>query len=201
MAFDRSDSALFDGVIQGPGGLTQIGTGVLRLSGINSYTATTTITAGTLQLGNNDTTGAIAAASNVTIATGSTLALVWANDHTLANLISGSGNLNQSGASILTLTANNTLSGTTAIAPGSSLQLGNGATSGLVDGPIVDSGRLLLNRSDSFTLASQISGAGALVQNGTGTSILTANQTYTGNYHGQCRNTANWQWRNHRQHR
>ena len=181
LAFDRTDSIVFANVVSGAGGLTQLGTGTLRLSAINTYTGTTTIGAGTLQLGNNDTTGGIAAASNISIGTNGTFNFDWSNNQTVANLISGTGNLKQSGASVLTLTGANTFSGTTTIIAGGTIQLGNGGTTGTLAGPIIDNGELMLNRSDAGqVLAGVISGSGTLVQSGTGTSILTAANAYSG---------------------
>ena len=181
LAFDRSDSIVFGNVVSGAGGLTQLGTGTLRLSVINTYAGPTTISAGTLQLGNNDTTGGIAAASNIGIASAGTLNFDWSNNRTVANLISGTGNLKQSGASVLTLTGANTFSGTTTIAALGTIQLGDGGTTGTLSGPITDNGSLELNRSDAGeVLGGVISGTGALVQFGTGTSILTATNTYSG---------------------
>jgi outer membrane autotransporter protein len=45
---------------------------------------------------------------------------------------------------------------------------------------VTDNGTLAVNRSDVFTFGGVISGSGGFAQNGTGTTILTANNTYTG---------------------
>ena len=58
LAFNRSDSLTFAGAITGSGALNQIGTGTTILTASSSYTGGTTISAGTLQLGNGGTTGA-----------------------------------------------------------------------------------------------------------------------------------------------
>ncbi len=181
LAFDRSDSVVFGNVISGAGGLEQMGTGTLRLSGINTYTGNTDITAGSLQLGNNDPSGSIAAASNVNIGASGTLVFGWSINQSFDNRMSGTGNLVQAGASTLTLSANNPFSGTATINAGSTLQLGNGGASGALAGNILDNGQLILNRSDAgFELDQVISGTGTLSQQGTGTSILTAANTYSG---------------------
>ncbi len=177
---DAGVSATIGVGIVGTGDVTKTDSGTVILTGTNTYTGTTAIGAGILQLGGGGTTGTIAAASVVTIGAGGTLNFNWSNGQTFSNLIGGTGNLIQSGASTLTLTGANTFSGTTTIMPGGAIQLGNGGTSGIVNGAILDNGQLFLNRSDSFILAGAITGTGSLVQNGTGTVILTANSTYSG---------------------
>ena len=54
------------------------------------------------------------------------------------------------------------------------------ATGGSITGNVANNGVLAFNRSDSLTFAGAISGSGALNQIGTGTTILTANSSYTG---------------------
>jgi autotransporter-associated beta strand protein len=78
------------------------------------------------------------------------------------------------------LTGTNIYTGGTTVDPGGTLQLGNGGAGGSIVGNVVDNGRLIFNRSDSFGFAGAISGTGALQQNGTGTTILTGINTYTG---------------------
>ena len=50
----------YGGVISGTGTLTKSGAGTLTLTGANTYTGGTTISAGTLQIGNGGTTGSVA---------------------------------------------------------------------------------------------------------------------------------------------
>ena len=87
--------------------------------------------------------------------------------------------LKQIGAGTTILTADNSYSGGTTISAGT-LQLGNGGTTGSIVGDVVNNGTLVFNRSDTFTFGGTISGTGAVAQNGTGTTMLTGINTYTG---------------------
>ena len=77
------------------------------------------------------------------------------------------------------LTGDNTYAGGTTIASGI-LQLGDGGTTGSIVGNVADSGTLAFDRSDTMTFAGVISGSGAVSQIGSGTTILTADNPYTG---------------------
>ncbi len=179
LVFNRSNDYVFGGIISDNGGnagsLIQNGTGKITLTADNTYTGGTTIAAGTLQLGNGGASGSVAG----NILDNATIAVNRSDTFTLGNTISGSGALQQIGTGATILTANNTYAGTTTISSGI-LQLGNGGASGSVAGNIVDNAILAVKRSDIFTLGSTISGSGALQQTGTGTTILTANNTYAG---------------------
>jgi len=71
--FNTNSYALsLSGVISGAGGLTKKGTGTLILSGANTYLGTTTINAGTLRLGADNS---IPQTSTITLASGSELDL------------------------------------------------------------------------------------------------------------------------------
>src|SRR5204863_328044 len=61
LTFNRSDSVTFSGLVSGTGGLRQIGTGVLTLSGLNTYLGATSITAGTLAVASDSNLGAASA--------------------------------------------------------------------------------------------------------------------------------------------
>ena len=103
---DASVSVNYAGVIAGSAGLTKSGSGTLVLTGTNTHSGGLTIAGGTLQVGNG-TTGALATASTIAIGASGKLTLNRSNDVTLANVISGAGELQQSGAGTVTLTGNN----------------------------------------------------------------------------------------------
>ncbi|MBN3855074.1 autotransporter outer membrane beta-barrel domain-containing protein [Paraburkholderia sp. Ac-20340] len=172
---DAATTLTLNGTITGNGVLTKDGTGTLVLDGDDTYTGGTTISAGTLQIGSGGTSGSIVG----DVANNGTLLLDRAGTLTLDGTISGTGSVSQLGSGTAVLAANNTYTGGTTIASGT-LQLGNGGTSGSVAGNIVDNGTLAFDRSDAFTLDGLISGTGAVNQLGSGTTILTAANTYTG---------------------
>jgi outer membrane autotransporter protein len=161
--------------ITGDGALTKAGAGTLTLAGDSTYTGGTTIAAGTLQLGNGGTTGSVIG----NILDNGALAINHSNTFTLPGVISGTGSLAQNGPGTTILTGDNTYAGGTTIAAGT-LQLGNGGTTGSVIGNITDNAALAFNRSDTITFPGVISGTGDVSQIGTGTTIFTASNTYSG---------------------
>ncbi|QYR52656.1 autotransporter-associated beta strand repeat-containing protein [Lysobacter soyae] len=100
---------------------------------------------------------------------------------TIASVIGGATGINKTDAGTLVLTANNTFSGNTMIS-GGTLQLGNGGTTGSVAGNITNNAALVIDRSDNFTLANTMTGAGSFVKRGAGTLTLTGNSAaFAGN--------------------
>jgi autotransporter-associated beta strand protein len=174
-ATTQISSGSFSGVIAGTGGFEKLGAGTLTLSGVSSYSGTTTITAGTLRI---EGAGALSGGGITNNA-----ALVFARNDTvtLANAISGTGTLAQAGSGTLILTGANTHTGLTTINAGGTLQIGNGGTSGQISGgAVVNNGALVVNRGDAVTLANAISGSGTLTQAGAGTLTLTGANSYSG---------------------
>ena len=81
----------------------------------------------------------------------------------------------------LTLTGTNTYTGPTSVSTGATLQVGGGGTTGsLGNTALAIDGTLAFNRSDNVSVAGTITGQGSLQQNGSGTLILTAENTYAG---------------------
>ncbi len=167
------------GAIGGAGALTKINTGTLVLTGTNTYSGATNVTAGTLQLGNGTTNGSISG----NIANNAVLAFNPANGTTmsLAGVISGTGAVNQIGTGTTILTGANTYTGGTSIQAGT-LQLGDGITSGSISGNVTNNAVLGFKPATgtTVTFGGVISGTGAVHQTGTGTTILTGANTYSG---------------------
>jgi len=178
LTFNVSGTTTVSGVISGTGSLIQAGSGTAILAANNTYSGTTTISAGTLQVGNGGAGGRLGTGNVIDNA-----ALVFnaSNPATVAALISGTGSLTQAGTGTLVLASNNTYSGGTTINAGTTLQVGNGSTTGnLGSGAVTDNGNLIFNTTGTTTISPVISGSGNLSQVGTGTTVLTGNNTYAG---------------------
>jgi autotransporter-associated beta strand protein/T5SS/PEP-CTERM-associated repeat protein len=93
--------------------------------------------------------------------------------------LTGGGSLEKLGAGTLVLSGANSYAGGTTISAGI-LQIGNGGTTGSIVGNVTDNAVLAFNRSDAMTFSGVISGSGAVRQLGTGTTTLTAANTYAG---------------------
>ena len=163
--------------------LTLNGAGTQTLSGANTYTGATTISAGTLQIGNGGTSGSLSASSAITnngvLAFNRSDTIVQGSD--FAGGISGSGDLVQSGAGTLTLNAGNSYSGSTVINAGT-LQIGNSGDlgGGSYAGAISNSGSFVVAASGDQTLSGIISGTGSVNASGTGILTLDAANTFSG---------------------
>jgi autotransporter-associated beta strand protein len=99
---------------------------------------------------------------------------------TFVNNVTGAGAVSLTNTSNVIATGAIDSSGPKTIDAGSTLQLGNGGTSGSIVGNITNNGSLLFDRSDVIAYADVISGTGGVSQIGSGTTILNGNNSYAG---------------------
>ena len=164
-----STSTTFSGVIQNGSGMLALvvnGPGTQVLNNAETYSGGTTITSGTLQLGDGSTSNG-SVLGNILDNAG----LVFANPSTqsYAGTVSGTGSLTKSGAGTLTLTAGETYSGATTISAGtlrlsvsSSNSIPNSPTISVASGATLDATGLT---SGTLTLSAGqgLSGAGTVL--------------------------------------
>lgn len=129
LAFNRSDTNTLSSNIYGTGQVEQIGSGTTILTGTNTYSGATSITNGTLQIGDGTKSGSIADTSNIN--NNGTFVINNPENTTISQVISGTGAVTQQGTGTTTLTGTNTYTGVTTINNGN-LQIGSGTTDGSI---------------------------------------------------------------------
>ena len=154
-------SGTYAGNISGAGSLTKDGAGTVILSGANTYSGGTTVSAGSLQGDTTSLQGNIINNGNVTFS--------QMFSGTYAGNISGTGSVAVSSAGTVTLSGANTYTGGTTVSAG----ILQGDTTSL-QGNITDNANVTFNQSTNGTYAGNISGTGSLTKSGTGTVTLSA---------------------------
>jgi fibronectin-binding autotransporter adhesin len=211
LIFNRTNTYSYTGAITGTGAVTQSGAGTTNLSNTsNAWAGTTTISAGTLQLGasnvlpdgsgkgdvslagtldlNNFSEGinGLSGAGTVTNSNNSASTLTVGNNNVSSTfggaIVNGSGTiaLTKSGSGTLSLTGANTFTGTATINSGGTLAIGTGATSGSLAANVTNNGTLVFNRSDASSYGGAVSGSGVVTQNGAGALTLSGNNSHSG---------------------
>jgi fibronectin-binding autotransporter adhesin len=200
----NNGTTAFGGAIGGTGGLTKSGVGTMSLTGVNTYGGTTTISAGSLVLNNasgtaindvsnvdlnvsganltlsstTETIGSLTGTLGTTVSLGAnTLTTTTAANSTMQGVISGTGgSLVKNGTGELTLSAANTYTGTTTVGVGGSIRL-FGTDGTLGGGNVSNSGTVRFERGSPYLVANNITGTGAIVQNGSGLVTLSGTNT------------------------
>lgn len=196
-------NAEISGIIGGSGPVDKLGVGTLVLSGANTYTNATVITAGTLQLGvagaipdgsavsvaaaatfdlNNfdETIGSLSGAGSVLLGTGNLTTGGNNNNTTFSGVISEDGDLIKEGTGVFTLSGVNTYTGDTVLNAGT-LSIGSGANLGSTMGDIVFNGGELQTTASTTISHEVVFNAGG----GTVDTPLIGNTTlFTGDFTG-----------------
>jgi len=187
-----------NGQFQGFSAFEKTGASTWQLTGTITQLTPWKISGGTLSVSSDgalgDVSGVLTLLNNATLATtasistlrnivlgqgGGNIDVAPSTTLALSGVISGQGALTKSGDGLMLLTGTNTYSGGTTIARGT-LQLGDGGSTGSLSGNVLNNGSLVIDRNDTLNVDGQISGSGNLTQAGTGTTILTADNSYTG---------------------
>ncbi|WP_079903400.1 fibronectin-binding autotransporter adhesin ShdA [Salmonella enterica] len=154
-----------DNNVTGEGQIVKSGSDELIVTGDNNYSGGTTITGGTLTADHADSLGTGAIANSGVLQVG---------EGELENTLSGAGSLVKTGTGELTLSGDNSYSGTTTIT-GGTLTADNADSLGT--GTIANNGVLQVGEGE---LKNTLSGSGSLVKTGTGELTLSGDNTYSG---------------------
>ena len=157
--FDQGSTGTYTGVMEGAGALFKQGDGTLILTGGNTYSGGTTVTAGTLQGNTGSLQGAIQNNAAVTFN--------QVESGTYEDIMSGSGSLSKQGDGTLVLTGENAYVGGTTVS-GGTLQ---GNTTSL-QGSITNNQNVIFDQQSAGTYPGNMSGTGNLTKNGNGTLTL-----------------------------
>src|SRR5262249_22449467 len=140
----------------------KLGTGTLTLSAANNYSGGTTLTAGTLVIGNNAALGS----GTLAMAAGTTLSFVSGTNHAIANNITISGDPTYTPPAGTTQTIGGVIA--------------DGATPG--DIVVAGAGTLALTKTNTYTGSTTINSGATLALQGPGSistsSAVTANGTF-----------------------
>ena len=175
-------STTFSGIVSGTGSVTKIGAGTLVLSGANTYTGTTTIGAGALNIQNNTALGS--AIGGTTVASGAALQLqggiTVGSPFTGAEALTLNGTGVSSDGALRNISGNNTWTG--AVNLGSASRINSDAGTLTISGNIGGSGQNLTVGGAGNTALSGIivTDSGTLTKDGAGMLTLSGANTYTG---------------------
>ncbi len=169
VVFNQTTDGTYAGVLSGTGSLTKQGSGLLNLTGSNTYSGGTTVSAGTLQGNTTSLQG--------NIANNAVVVFDQATTGTYAGVLSGTGGLTKQGAGLLNLTGSNTYRSGTTVSSGT-LQ---GNTTSL-QGNIVNNAAVVFDQTTDGTYSGAMTGTGLLTKQGAGTLSLTGSNIFSGEF-------------------
>lgn len=164
-SFNQSFDGTYNGIISGPGSLEKNGSGVLTLTGNNSYTGGTRIYQGVVEGNTTSLQG--------NIITDGVARFKQASDGTFNDSISGTGSLEKTEAGKLVLTGKNTYAGGTFVNNG----ILEGDTKSL-QGDISVGDTLNFTQAFDSNFEGTVSGSGAINKNGSGKLNLTKDNAF-----------------------
>ena len=118
--------------------------------------------------------GVISGSNGFTVTNGGTVVI------TAANIYTGTTTVTNGQLTLKNTTGSGTGTGNVNVGASGVLQIGDTTASGALTGSITNAGSVVFKRTDSFTYAGVISGAGLVNKYGAGTLTLTSDQSYTG---------------------
>lgn len=172
----NNTSTIFSGLIAGSGSLTKTGTGTMSLQSDSTYTGTTLVSAGALNIQSNGALGDTLAGT--VVASGAELQIQNNIDIPAENTtLNGQGLAG--GGSLHNISGDNSWAGN--ITAGSATTIGSDSGSLDILGNINTAAYgLTLTGSGDIILDGTISGSGGITKNGIGTLFLTSFNTYAG---------------------
>jgi autotransporter-associated beta strand protein len=204
LSIGGSTPTTYSGIATGAGGgLTYTGTSSLTLSGVNSYSGTTTINSGgTIALSGSGriTNSAVvdngafnisAASGGISVAgfsgsgttsLGANTLTVTAGTGTYSGVANGTGGLTYSGTGILTLSGINTYSGTTTIGNGGTVALSGTGT--ITSSAVVDNGAFSISGASGGISVAGFSGSGTTSLGANTLTVTAGTGTYSGAANG-----------------
>ncbi len=174
-----SNGTIAGNISTGSGGITKTGSGTWTLSGSNSFTGTTTVSTGVLNIRSNTALGGTTAGTSVT----SGAALEFQGGISVGNeTITLNGTGISSGGALRNVSGNNSTSGGVVLGS-TGVRINSDADTLTLTGGISGTNRsLTLGGAGNITVSSGIiaTGNGSLTKDGAGTLTLSSNNTYTG---------------------
>jgi len=162
------------GVISGTGNVAVSGSHTITLTGDSTYTGGTTISAGTLQIGNGGATGSVVG----DIVNNGTLAFNRSDTVSYGGTISGTGSLVQAGTGTLAIAGAAGYAGSTTVNAGTLALIGAGSIA--ASSGVVNNGTFDISGTTSGATINALTGIGSVALGGRTLTLANASGTFSG---------------------